>query len=90
MKDKDKLWIEYKVNVGCIANEDIPALMTEIGKTIVSKDGSVMTLIIPVRDEESDVRLIYDPKGKHNKYQLNLAKKYMEKVVNEYKGTKNK
>jgi len=82
MKDKDKLWIEYRINIGNIDIGDVPMYMEEVSKNLKGDD-SVKSLFITVRDEESTVRLIYDPKGKHNKHQLNTAKKYMTLKIKE-------
>lgn len=81
MKDKDKLWICYKIDVKGISPDDIPEYISEVARALRC-DESVQSIFIPVIDEPSDVFLIYDPKGYRNKNNKNNLKMVKEKLKN--------
>ena len=55
IKDKDKLWIIYNVNIGGMTNKAAFEVMEHVRHELSSFDDSVISLIVPIREGNSHV-----------------------------------
>ena len=55
VKDKDKLWIVYNVNVAGMTVEATNIVIEHVHKILSQFDGSVMSLIVPIREGNSHI-----------------------------------
>lgn len=55
MKDKDKLWIVYNVNLAGMTKEAACRVVEHINKELSAFDGSVNALIVPIREGNSHI-----------------------------------
>ena len=86
--DKDKLFLVLYLNVGNIHIVDVPAYVENTAKAL-KMDESVMTLIVPVR-EESRVEcinpvLLTDEQYKDVEEKIEKFKKEVEEAINALK-----
>lgn len=55
LKDKDKLWIVYNVNVAGMTVEAANRVVEHINKELLTFDGSVISLIVPIMEGNSHI-----------------------------------
>lgn len=55
IKDKDKLWIVYNVNIAGITVESANRIVEHINKELSTFDDSVVSLIVPIREGNSHI-----------------------------------
>jgi hypothetical protein len=55
LKDKDKLWIVYNVNIAGITVEAANRVVGHISKVLSEFDDSVISLIVPIREGNSHI-----------------------------------
>lgn len=55
VKDKDKLWIVYNVNIAGITVEAANRVVEHINKELSTFDDSVVSLIVPIREGNSHI-----------------------------------
>lgn len=55
IKDKDKLWIVYNVNIAGITVESTNRIVEHINKELSTFDDSVVSLIVPIREGNSHI-----------------------------------
>lgn len=64
MKDKDKLWIVYNVNLAGMTKEAACRVVEHINKELSAFDGSVNALIVPTREGNSHIEFYNMQKAK--------------------------
>ena len=55
IKDKDKLWIVYNVNIAGMTKQAAVEVIEHINKELSSFDDSVISLILPIREGNSHI-----------------------------------
>lgn len=55
VKDKDKLWIVYNVNIAGMTVEAANAVIEHVHKILSQFDDSVLSLIVPIREGNSHI-----------------------------------
>lgn len=55
MLDKDKLWIVYNVNIAGMTVETANRVVEHINKELLTFDGSVISLIVPIMEGNSHI-----------------------------------
>jgi hypothetical protein len=55
VKDKDKLWIVYNVNIAGMTVEAANVVSEHVHKILSQFDDSVMSLIVPIREGNSHI-----------------------------------
>lgn len=55
VKDKDKLWIVYNVNIAGMTVEAANVVIEHVHKILSQFDNSVMSLIVPIREGNSHI-----------------------------------
>lgn len=64
IKDKDKLWIVYNVNIAGITIESANRVVEHINKELSTFDDSVVSLIVPIREGNSHIEFYNLEKAK--------------------------
>lgn len=64
MKDKDKLWIVYNVNIGGMTRQAAANVIEHINKELSTFDDSVVSLIVPIREGNSHIEFYNMQKAK--------------------------
>lgn len=64
IKDKDKLWIVYSVNVAGMTKQAAFEVIEHIHKELSSFDDSVISLILPIREGNSHIEFYNMQKAK--------------------------
>lgn len=55
IKDKDKLWIVYNVNIAGMTKQAAIEVIEHINKELSAFDDSVISLILPIREGNSHI-----------------------------------
>ena len=64
MKDKDKLWIVYNVNIAGMTKQAAIGVIDHINKELSTFDDSVVSLIVPIREGNSHIEFYNMQKAK--------------------------
>ena len=64
IKDKDKLWIVYNVNIAGMTKEAAIRVIDHINKELLTFDDSVVSLIVPIREGNSHIEFYNMQKAK--------------------------
>jgi hypothetical protein len=64
IKDKDKLWIVYSVNVAGMTKQAAIGVIDHINKELSTFDDSVVSLIVPIREGNSHIEFYNMQKAK--------------------------
>ena len=64
IKDKDKLWIVYNVNIAGMTKQAAIGVIDHINKELSTFDDSVVSLIVPIREGNSHIEFYNMQKGK--------------------------
>lgn len=87
MKDSEKVWLLYTVNVAGIKNEQSKLeILNRVRYYYSSKDDSVKEVFMLSETEPNSVKLIYDPKGcmnGNNDESLKAVNDYLSKIMTE-------
>ena len=76
IKDKDKLWIVYNVNIGGLTKQAACEVIEHINKELSVFDDSVISLIVPMREGNSHIEFYNMQKAKPTT--INKLKKLVE------------
>ena len=76
IKDKDKLWIVYNVNIGGMTKQAAHEVIEHIHKELSVFDNSVVSLIVPMREGNSHIEFYNMQKAKPTT--INKLKKLAE------------
>ena len=55
LKDKDKLWIVYNVNIAGMTKQAAIEVINHVRKELLTFDDSVMSLIVPISEGNSHI-----------------------------------
>lgn len=64
IKDKDKLWIVYNVNIAGMTKQAAIGVIDHINKELSTFDDSVVSLIVPIREGNSHIEFYNMQKAK--------------------------
>ena len=64
IKDKDKLWIVYNVNIAGMTKQSAIGVIDHIHKELSVFDDSVVSLIVPIREGNSHIEFYNMHKAK--------------------------
>ena len=64
IKDKDKLWIVYNVNIAGMTKQAAIGVVDHIHKELSTFDDSVVSLIVPIREGNSHIEFYNMQKAK--------------------------
>lgn len=64
IKDKDKLWIVYNVNIAGMTKQSAIGVIDHIHKELSVFDDSVVSLIVPIREGNSHIEFYNMQKAK--------------------------
>lgn len=64
IKDKDKLWIVYNVNIAGMTKQAAIEVVDHIHKELSTFDDSVVSLIVPIREGNSHIEFYNMQKAK--------------------------
>lgn len=64
IKDKDKLWIVYNVNIAGMTKQGAIGVIDHIHKELSVFDDSVVSLIVPIREGNSHIEFYNMQKAK--------------------------
>ena len=64
IKDKDKLWIVYNVNIPGMTKQSAIGFIDHIHKELSTFDDSVVSLIVPIREGNSHIEFYNMQKAK--------------------------
>lgn len=64
IKDKDKLWIVYNVNIAGMTKQAAIGVVDHINKELSTFDDSVVSLIVPIREGNSHIEFYNMQKAK--------------------------
>ena len=64
IKDKDKLWIVYNVNIAGMTKQAAANVIEHINKELSTFDNSVISLIVPTREGNSHIEFYNMQKAK--------------------------
>lgn len=64
IKDKDKLWIVYNVNIAGMTKQAAIEVIDHIHKELSTFDDSVVSLIVPIREGNSHIEFYNMQKAK--------------------------
>ena len=64
IKDKDKLWIVYNVNIAGMTKQAAFGVKDHINKELSAFDDSVVSLIVPIREGNSHIEFYNMQKAK--------------------------
>ena len=81
IKDKDKLWIVYNVNIGGLTKQAACEVIEHINKELSVFDDSVISLIVPMREGNSHIEFYNMQKAKPTT--INKLKKLAENAESE-------
>ena len=76
IKDKDKLWIVYNVNIAGMTKQGAIGVIDHIHKELSVFDDSVVSLIVPIREGNSHIEFYNMQKAKPTT--INKLKKLTE------------
>ena len=76
IKDKDKLWIVYNVNIAGMTKQGAIGVIDHIHKELSVFDDSVVSLIVPIREGNSHIEFYNMQKAKPTT--INKLKKLAE------------